>query len=224
MPYRKTPIVPNQIYHVFNRSIAGQTIFSIKKDYHRFVDVINYYRFDNIPIRYSHYKRLPQSRKNSFNDEFLTNNKSIIHIISYCIMPNHFHLLLFSDKDHAVSNFTRNVQNSYSKYYNTKYKRNGSLFQSMFKAVRIENDEQLVHVSRYIHLNPITAYLIEANELEEYNWSSAKAFLLDSVNGSFVEPDLVLSNFKSRAKYKEFLIDQVDYQRDLDKIKHLVFE
>ncbi len=224
MPYRKIPIVPSQIYHVFNRSIAGQTIFSVQKDYQRFIDVINYYRFDNLPIRYSHYKRLTQGQRDLFNDEFLTNNKSIIHIVSYCVMPNHFHLLLFSDKEHAISNFTRNVQNSYSKYYNTKYERNGSLFQSMFKAVRIENDEQLIHVSRYIHLNPITAYLIEVNRLEEYNWSSIKAFLSDGEINSFLEPDLVLSNFKSRAKYREFLVDQVDYQRELDKIKHLVFE
>lgn len=224
MPYRKTPIVPDQIYHVFNKSIAGQTIFTIQKDYQRFVDVINYYRFDNLPIRYSHYKRLPQSQKDAFNEEYLTNNKSIIHIISYCIMPNHFHFLLLSDKDHAISNFARNIQNSYSKYYNTKYERSGSLFQSMFKAVRIENDEQLVHVSRYIHLNPVTAYLIEADELEKYNWSSVKAFLSDENDNSFIEPDLVLSHFKSREKYKEFLLDQVNYQRELDKIKHLVFE
>lgn len=149
----------------------------------------------------------------------------MLDILAYCIMPNHFHLLLQPFTKDAISDFLRNTQNSYSKYFNTKYKRTGSLFQFMFKAVRIETDEQLLHVSRYIHLNPITSYLLEVNMLGQYPWSSFKDYVSTrSEDISFVNPKLVLNYFKSQNDYKQFVFDQVDYQRQLERIKHLILE
>ena len=95
----------------------------------------------------------------------------------------------------------------------------------MFKAVRIETDEQLLHVSRYIHLNPSTAYIVEPEKLGDYRWSSYLIYLNeDSMDHSFVNPEIILSFFKNRADYKKFVLDQAVYQRELDKIKHLIFE
>lgn len=224
MPYRNTPLVVGEIYHVFNRSIARQLIFKNQKDHQRIIDVINFYRFNKLPLRYSHYSRLSKDHKSQFDEDFLINSKPILNIIAYCIMPNHFHFLLQPVIKNGISDFMRNVQNSYSKYYNTKYERTGSLFQSMFKAVRIETNEQLLHVCRYIHLNPVTAYLLEIDRLVEYPWSSFRNYLLDSQNESFVSPELVLDQFKSREIYKKFVFDQEDYQRKLDGIRHLVLE
>lgn len=224
MPYRITPFVLGEIYHIFNRSIASQPIFKNQKDYQRITDVINYYRFKKLPLRYSYYNRLPKEQKNQFSQDYLINNKPMLNIVAYCIMPNHFHFLLQPFVINAISDFMRNMQNSYSKYYNTKYERTGSLFQFMFKAVRIETDEQLIHVCRYIHLNPITAYLIEIDKLERYPWSSFKNYLSSNEDYSFVNPSIVLDQFKSRGVYKRFVFDQVDYQRELDKIKHLILE
>ncbi len=224
MPYRSTPLVSGEIYHIFNRSIARQTIFKNLKDYQRLVDVINYYRFKKLPLRYSHYNRLPTEQKNQFNQDYLTNNKPMLDIITYCIMPNHFHFLLQPFAKNAISDFMRNMQNSYSKYCNKKYERTGSLFQFMFRAVHMETDEQLIHVSRYIHLNPVTAYLLEIGRLETYPWSSFKGYLSNNEGDSFVNPALVLNQFKSREAYKRFVFDQADYQRELDKIKHLILE
>jgi len=146
----------------------------------------------------------------------------IIH--SYCIMPNHFHFLIQATQDKALSNFMRNFQNSYSKYFNTINDRTGSVFQAMFKAVRIETDEQLIHVSRYIHLNPITSYIINAEELDEYRWSSFPTYLHEGLDNAFAETGLILNFFPSRNAYKVFLLDQIDYQRRLDNIKHLILE
>ena len=92
----------------------------------------------------------------------------------------------------------------------------------MFKAVRIESEEQLLHVSRYIHLNPATSYLIKVNQLVNYPWSSFKDYQKDT--NSFVNTSLVLNSFKSFKKYEEFVFDQADYQKTLDEIKHLVVE
>ena len=137
-------------------------------------------------------------------------------------MPNHFHFLIRGLTETGIKEFISNFQNSYAKYFNIKNDRTGSLFQPMFKAVRIESDKQLIHVSRYIHLNPITSYLIETKDLNKYPWSSYSEYI-NNIE-SFIEKDLILNFFKSAKDYKKFVLDQVEYQRELDKIKHLVLE
>ena len=222
MPYRNIPFVSNQIYHVFNRSIASQPIFVDRRDYERVMELVNYYRFKKPPLRFSHYKRLSKEQKKEYENSFVINKSPMLEILAYCIMPNHVHFLLQPKINSAVSDFMRNLQNSYSKYFNTKRKRTGSLFQFMFKAVRMETDEQLIHVSRYIHLNPTTSYLIEAENLERYEWSSFKDYVSDIQSN--VNKEMVLSHFKSEQDYRKFVFDQIEYQRELDKIKHLALE
>lgn len=224
VPYRKSPIVTNEIYHVFNRSVARQPIFFNQNDYQRALELVNFYRFDHPPLRFSHYKRLPPDQKETFFGSLLKNNRQIIEILAFCIMPNHVHFLLKQKVENGIPTFMRNFQNSYAKYFNTKADRSGSLLQSMFKAVRIETDEQLIHVSRYVHLNPVTAYIIEIDQLEHYAWSSFKDYILMNRSNSFVSIDFILSFFPLRDEFKKFVYDQVGYQRELDKIKHLVFE
>ena len=223
MSYRKIPIVKGEIYHVFNRSIAKQPIFMSNKDYQRAIEVFKYYQFAKPPLRFSFYYRLQKDQKVKFIEELLKSANSIVDILCFCLMPNHFHFLLKNLKDSGINKFMSNFQNSYAKYFNTKTGRTGSLFQQNFKAVRVESDEQLTHVSRYIHLNPITAYLINSvEELIDYPWSSYPEYI--SKGKSNLNKDLVLGNFRSINDYKKFVADQVDYQRELDKIKHIILE
>lgn len=223
MPYRKTPLVINQFYHVFNRSIARQPIFLNKRDYQRMIQVIDFYRYPKPRLRFSFFDRLPSDEKENFLRE-LRKEMPIVEIISYCLMPNHFHFLLRPIADFGISDFIRNIQHSYSKYFNVKNDRSGSLFQGMFKAVLIETDEQFVHVSRYIHLNPVSSYLIEADQLENYPWSSFKEYVAKSSNSTFLDKKLIMEWFKSAENYKQFVLDQADYQRGLEEIKHLIIE
>ena len=151
MPYRKTILANNEVYHTLNRSIAQATIFNYSRDYHRALEVMDYYRFSKPPLSFSHYKRLSKEDKESYLKN-LKKRKIIVDIIAFCLMPNHCHFLLKQIEKNGISTFMSNYQNSYARYFNTKYKRDGGLFQSMFRAIRIETDEQLLHVSRYIHL------------------------------------------------------------------------
>lgn len=221
MPYRKIPIVQGEIYHVFNRSNGRMPIFTNKFDYSRVIELIRYYRFGNLPLKYSHYKRLNKEAKSHYVAAILSKKMPVIEILSYAIMPNHFHFLLIPKIKDGVSLFLRNYQHSYSKYFNTKYQRHGSLFQSMFKAVRIESDEQLAHVSRYIHLNPVTSCIITMDELYDYPWTSFNEYANTTEKGSFVSTHQILDMFRNAEEYKQFVADQVDYQRQLDSIKHL---
>ncbi len=223
MPYRKIPLVSQEIYHIFNRSIAKQPIFLDRRDYQRIIELINFYRYQNLPLRFSHYKRLDTDKRQKLLAEIQKTLKPRVEILAFCIMPNHIHLLLKAVADNAITKFMSDIQNSYSKYFNLKYDRTGSLFQSMFKAVRIETDEQLIHVSRYIHLNPVTSYIINFNSLKDYSWSSFQLYLSGQPD-SLINTIPVMEHFKNKEDYRIFTENQVEYQRELDKIKHLVID
>ena len=136
-------------------------------------------------------------------------------------MPNHFHLLLKQLNDGGVQEFIRKVSNSYSKYFNTKNKRVGPLFQGEFKAVTIESDEQLLHVSRYIHLNPYVSGLVK--DLKDFRYSSYLDFI-GLRNDTLCNKKVILSFFKSSKEYKDFVSDQKSYGIELERIKHLLID
>lgn len=227
MPYRTVPFIINQFYHVVNRGVASLPIFSSTRDYFRFLDLIDYYRFMNTPMSFSNLIKLPQEQRNNVWTTLRDKNSLHAEILSFCLMPNHFHFLLKQTAERGISTFLGNLENSYVKYFNTKSTRAGPLFQSMFKAVRIETNEQLLHVSRYIHLNPSTGYLVEIKDLARYRWFSFPNYLDEDENlikYPFVNTDVILSFFKTKKDYKKFVFDQAEYQRELDRIKHLILE
>lgn len=222
MPYRKIPIVAGEIYHVFNRSVARQPIFISERDHRRAIEVIGFYRHQDLPMRFSYFNRLPEEQKQQVI-KIIMESPLIVEILAFCLMPNHIHFLLKSLTENGIIQFMSNFQNSFAKYFNISHERTGTLFQPMFKVVRIESDEQLIHVNRYIHLNPVTAYILKTvEELETYPWSSYPEYL--GKKAGFTSKDLVLSFFKNRSSFKEFIKDQADYQRKLDAIRHLTLE
>ena len=139
-------------------------------------------------------------------------------------MPNHFHFLLKQRKDGGITRFLSNFQNSYTRYFNVRHQRTGHLFQGQFKAVRMETDEQLLHVSRYIHLNPYSSYLVkDFKALKDYPWSSLGEYL-NLFDHKVSEKQTLLSFFSSVKKFEQFIFNQKDYQRELESIKHLLLE
>ena len=224
MTRRIYPIVTDQIYHIFNRGIASQPIFFEKNNYYRFLDLINYYRFYSPNLRYSFYNRLSIEQKTNYYSQMKLNKPLQVEIYAYCLMQNHYHFLVKEIIQNGITKFIGNIQNGYAKYINTKQERTGSLFQEMFKAVRIENDEQFIHVARYIHLNPATSYLIKKiNYLSQYNWSSYPIYL-NFKNNLFINKKILLSFYKNTAKLKKFTEDQADYQRKLKTMQNLTFD
>ncbi len=222
MPGRLIPIVTGEIYHVFNRGINRQPTFNTVKEYHRALLSIGFYRVASPPTRLSKFLQLDKDRQAQMT-QLMNEADKLVEIISFCLMPNHFHFLLKQKKENGISKFLANFKNSYTRYFNTRNQRDGSLFLDQFKAKRIETDEQLIHVSRYIHLNPYTGYVVKTlSKLEEYNWSSFRSYILEEY--SIIEPTFILGLFKNVDKYKQFIFDQADYQRELKLIKHLVME
>ncbi len=224
MPGRTIPLVSNEIYHIFNRGIASQPTFIDKRDYQRALDTIFYYQNVSPPIKYSRFLSLSLQERNNILEKLRIQKDFLVEIITLCLMPNHFHLLLKQLKDNGISRFVGNLTNSYTRFFNTKRKRSGPIYEGKFKSVRIETEEQLLHVSRYIHLNPYTAFIVKKLEdLENYPYSSFIEYTKDSTT-NFYTKDIILGNFKNRKAYKQFVFDQANYQRTLDQIKHLISE
>lgn len=225
VPYRIIPLVNDQCYHIYNRSINKEPIFVNKGDCKRALTTINYYHFSKQTLRLSYFLALGFERRMDILKSLVLNSPPLVEIISYCLMPNHFHLLVKQARDNGISKFISKFQNSYTKYFNTKHQRQGHLFQGQFKAVRVENDEQLIHVHRYIHLNPYSSYVVKnKQQLESYPYSSLPEYLFRESKGNFCEKNLILEFFPTNQAYKEFIFNQADYQRVLDQIKHLTFE
>ena len=224
MPVRKNLLVNYEVYHVFNRGNGSIPIFKNVFDHQKFLQTILYYQNSNPPLRLSKFNSLTPSERESYLRKLKQEKNYLVEIIAYCLMPNHFHLLLKQLKDEGIKNFLRLISDSHSRYFNTKYTRKGSLFEGRFKALRVENDSQLLHLSRYIHLNPYSSFLVkDLKDLFKYPYSSLKEYL-NYTNTSVCNKEIILSQFKSTKDYHQFILDQTDYQRTLDTIKHQSLE
>lgn len=217
---RKIVFANSEYYHLFNRGVERRPVFTNRREFFRAMELVNFYRFDKPSLRYSKYLALNDEQRQNF---LVSLKEKSVEIASFCLMNNHFHFLVKQIRDNGISKFMANFMNSYTKYFNTKYQRVGPLFQGAFKAVHIESDEQLLHLSRYIHLNPVTSFKIKPKELKDYQWSSYPSYIGDS-DVNFVDKDIIINFFTPPVKYEEFVSDQADYAKKLKTIEHLTID
>ncbi len=222
---RKEPLYTGSVYHVLNKSIAGYKIFTSDKDYIRMTQMLRFFSVRNREIpRFARFLELVESQKKSFEEIFLSetkDNSKNVQIIAYCLMPTHFHLVLKQIKDNGISTFVGDLSNSYTRYFNTKYNRKGGLWEDRFKNIIIDSDEQLLHLTRYIHLNPVTSGLV--NGADKWKYSSYPEYLKDK------KIKYPLCDFKeffsiNPSNYSKFVSDRKSYQKELAIIKKLVAE
>jgi len=218
---RNELLVNDELYHVLNRSIANDEVFRGKRQLDRALELVDYYRYSQ-SLRFSKFKTMTFEEKKKYTRQF-KKSKPLVEIYAFAFMPNHYHILLKQIRDRGISTFISNFQNSFAKYFNTKFDRNGGLFQRPFKAKRIISDEILLHISRYIHLNPITSYLVEYKDHESYPWTSYLNYL-GKRNNDYVNTDYLLRLMGSTKSYEDFVSNQVDYQRALQLIKNYQLE
>lgn len=215
-------MVCGEYYHVFNRGVAKQAIFGIRSDYERAMLTLEYYRFTNPPIKLSKFKGLSLENKIKIEKQLNNVKDRLVDILCFVLMPNHFHFLLKQNKDGGISKYVGQFSNSYTRYYNTRNNRVGPMFQGAFKSVKIESPEQLMHLSRYIHLNPYVSSVVKKSELESYPWSSLPVYLGKTNN--FIDLHPVVSQFRGGFSYKDFVFNHADYARQLEVVKHLIID
>jgi len=193
MPSKNTvkTYVPDGIYHIYNRGVEKRSIFVNDKDYRVFLNLL---------------KLILTPEEELEDTDYITvkNKSESVELLSYCLMSNHFHLIIKQHDETGMTEFMRILSNAYVYYFNNRYKRVGSLFQGRYKAALIDKDEYLIHVSRYIHLNPLDT----DSPLEDYPYSSYKHCLNINKKPLWLNPSPILEQFNTVNEYKKFVEDQ----------------
>jgi putative transposase len=179
--------VPGGYFHIYNRGNAKEEVFLDVADYQFFLLRL----VQNV---YPDRGRLPRRARPLPVGSF--------SLISYCLMPNHFHLLLKQNGEIATSVLMMRICTSYSKYFNLKYKRVGHVFQDQFKQRYIENNRYLGNLSAYIHKNPCKDGLVA--DPVKYRWSSLGEYLEGETDG-YCEKDIILAQFPTCLHYLKFV-------------------
>jgi len=145
-------------------------------------------------------------RMNNFHDS--------IELICYCLMKNHFHMLIRQTEATAMDQFMNSLWTRYTMYFNKKYKRVGPLFQGVYNAVLVKTDEQLMHLSRYIHRNPIAKRNFrnsasKGEALRSYLYSSYQDYVGERYT-AWIHPEIILSHWHTNQcrEYEEFVVEQ----------------
>lgn len=200
------------IYHITNRGVENRTIFTDDKDYSLFLYYLSAYV---MPVEKAlrFYRDLPPRL-------FAKNLSKEVEILSYCLLPNRFHLLVKQNSIDGVTKLMKQLTNAYTQYFNENYHHTGPLLAGRYKAVEIPNKQTLSLISRFIHVKPILENLTFS---PEYKWSSYKEYIEPSRN-DLCSTDILLSQFPSIYAYKKFVQDQKDYSRQLPKIGMFTLE
>jgi len=212
MPQRNTVrhFTESGIYHIYNRGVEKRDIFLDEQDYAVFLHLLKYY-LSPIDPNETH----PLLNFQNFSivrPRPLTNVGNEIELIEYCLMPNHFHLLLKQLSIDGVTKLLRRISTIYAMYFNKRYKRVGYLFQGPYRAVSVHDDSYLLHLSRYIHLNPVE---LTGFHPVNYPYSSYQYFL-GMKHASWVKPQIILSYF-DKSKLLPFLGHYPSYQEFVEK-------
>lgn len=200
MPSKNTikTYLSNQHYHAYNRGWNRTEIFCDQSDYHKFESLLAGALSAKAAID------LKGRQRKHFKD--------IIDLNAYCLMPNHFHLLVYQRDERAAAKLLQSICTAYTMYFNKKYKRRGPLFENRFKAVLIVGDTQLLHISRYIHLNHSHYKIWPHSSYGDY---------INGIAHEWVTKEPIMQLFDSAEQYAKFVDDYAQIQRENDRLKLL---
>lgn len=209
----------NIFYHAYNRGYAKQDIFRDDHDYRTFLYLMRKY----LEVGFQERKYTPKGEEYSVEPNHVYDD---VDLVAYCLMPNHFHLLLYQKTLKGMPMLLVRLCTNYATYFNQKYDSEGSPFQGTYRAVSVKTENQLLHLSRYLHANPYE--LFPEINLEEYPYSSCQYYFSTNkpswlksewVRGNFAKPDDYRSFINT---YRQMKLEQKD--KELESIKGLVIE
>ncbi|MES3031620.1 MAG: transposase [Patescibacteria group bacterium] len=217
MAIRKTPFVPGEYYHIYNRGNSKQKIFLSKRDYERFLMLLY---GTNTKERFNFFDL--KKGVGIFSKE---TDEKLVSIGAYCLMPNHFHILITPLSEDGLSKFMQKLSTAYSMYFNETQKRTGGLFEGKFKSQHIDNDRQLKYIFSYIHLNPVKLIdskwkegglknlKITLKYLHSYHYSSFLDYLgYNRKEKIILKPSDFPNYFSSKASLQKEIIEWLTYR------------
>lgn len=192
--------IPDGYYHVYGRGVNKSNIFKEGEDKDYFLYLLSRHLSIKPVI----------SRKAGYK---YPHYRGQLELLSFCVMDNHFHLLFYQNEQGAVSTLMHSVLIAYTRYFNQNNGRNGPLFESRYKSSLVDKDSYLLHISRYIHLNP--------RSWKRYRYSSI-VYITKATEPEWLQTEKLMELHVSRAAYLEFLADYEDHKKILSDLKHQI--
>lgn len=233
-----------ELYHILNRGIDKKIIFQNEVDYYRFIFLLYACNFGSPAFNLRKREIIKAGKAILLGEKpsskFIQNeHKQLVDILSACLMPNHYHSILEQKTERGIPIFMQKIGTAYSMYFNLKNQRIGRLFQGPFKAILVDNEDYLLRLSRYIHLNPLDIFQPDWRKdgvenwreamkfLKNYSWSTLPDYLgfrnskLITTKGLY---NIFFDNFNKKGKmnYKKFLMNWSD--EEFDELKPLILE
>jgi putative transposase len=200
----------SEFYHLYNRGTEKRKIFLNRSDYERFLALL-YLANSEEPVRTENIRRTEQGPTLLKQVMELPPQKPLISITAYCLMPNHFHLLVREENEAGISRFMQKLSTAYTMYFNKKYERSGTLFQGKYKSRHADNDRYLKYLLAYIHLNPS-----KIASPATYEYSSYADFTGEErPQGSILNRDALPLYFESARDFKREMREWLSYQDEI---------
>ncbi len=225
MAKRRTPFIFGEYYHIYNRGVDKRTIFSDEYDLDRFLQSME---------EFNVLEPIGSIYKNSFNQLRSSTPQlgKLVEFVAYCLNPNHYHFVLSPLVDKGIEKFMQKLGTGHTNYFNNKYERAGALLQGKFKAVHINTNEYLLHVSAYVNLND------RAHKLDQLRSSTPKLvksrsswaeYMGENKKGEdFCNKKIILNQFKNKKEYQKFaessLVDILKRKENLKDMRKFLME
>ena len=223
---RRAPIANGEVYHIYNRGVEKRKIFLDIEDHLRFVHDL--FEFNDIrPAPNLTYYFKSQSKEVGLPKIEREPRKLLVEILVFCLMPNHFHLMVRQKVDKGITLFMRKLGTGYTNYFNQKYKRVGPLFQGRYKIVHLHREEHFLYLPYYIHFNPLELIIPEWKDkkvkdikkaikfLESYRWSSFLDYIGRKNFPSITQREFLLKLYGGTKNYKR---DAINWLKEINSI------
>ncbi len=223
-----------EFYHLLNRGVDKRKIFMDDKDRFRFIHDL--FEFNDVAPVYAHRCRRLSNVEDVRRPPIERHKRELlVKIHVFCMMPNHYHLLVSPIVENGVSLFMKKLNGGYAKYFNEKYERSGALFQGKYKSILVDTDAHFLYIPYYIHFNPLDIKMYEWRErgvknfkiakeyLQKYRWSSHLDYLGIKNFPSITQRDTLLDFFEGESKYKKSSINMLkDFS--VENIQDIILE
>lgn len=225
MPGRNHIFEEGCYYHVYNKTIDGRRPFESARNAGIFLHMMWYYRTEDIGIKHSRFVALPEELQAIYASAIDDPARRRVQILAYCLMPTHYHLLIKEKKKGGTSAYMSQVQNAFTKFYNTKLRRSGQIFLGHFKSKPLTSEAMIKHVARYVHLNPYSAGIVDhVDDLNPYPLSSLweHTCIEQTHRRRITDFELLLDFFGGDDdRYRKFVRDNAEHQHTLEYCKYI---
>ena len=210
MSIRKKAFVSEEYYHIYNRGNSKQKIFHDQEDYFRFISLLYACNSEN---NFRIYALNKEESPYDFERGIL-----LVDIGAYCLMPNHFHILITQTEEGDISKFMQKLTTAYVMYYNKKYERTGSLFEGKFKSEHLDSDNYLKYIFSYIHLNPLKMIDKDWKEKGIRNKKEALDYLAQYKYSSYIDymgNERIQNKILNRKSFPNYFPIQKEFSREI---------